>query len=364
MKNQKPVAVLHQGHVPPAVDGIRKPLKPNGYADSSADIAFTLKKAGVPLVTLVDSPNPTQDLDWSFPDTTEGIENAQRRGAQVLWANTVLYVGHPLEVALKDGVAVVGQNPANVGRFDDKFYTNSLLRDAGLPLPASVIIGDYPQSVLPDWQAVTLALLQEHGLTFPLIIKPIRGRGSAGVEKVETWDALHAALNEFFTATETVGEEQFSRYGSAVLVEEYLAGDEVTISVLPPEQERTTPRALPPVLRFNHRNGIAPYNGVVAVTQNSRALSPDEIDSKLQALCAACETAAALVEARMVIRIDCRQDVSGAWKLFDLNMKPNLTGAGRPGREDQDSLTTMAAAAIDCDYETLLLALLDSAWTV
>ena len=60
----------------------------------------------------------------------------------------------------------------------------------------------------------------------------------------------------------------------------------------------------------------------------------------------------------MVIRVDCRQDRAGAWKLFDLNMKPNMTGAGRPGRDDKDSLTAMAARRIGWDYPALLVNLL------
>lgn len=38
-----------------------------------------------------------------------------------------------------------------------------------------------------------------------------------------------------------------------------------------------------------------------------------------------------------------------------------MTGPGRPGREDQASLTAMAAAAIGWDYGTLLQKILASA---
>jgi len=106
-----------------------------------------------------------------------------------------------------------------------------------------------------------------------------------------------------------------------------------------------------------------PDNGAVAVTQNRRTHSPQEAGGPLQELGAACERAAAIVGARAVIRIDCRQDRAGAWKLFDLNMKPNMTGPGRPGRDDQDSLTAIAARAMGWDYSDLILNLLSQAWT-
>ena len=41
-----------------------------------------------------------------------------------------------------------------------------------------------------------------------------------------------------------------------------------------------------------------------------------------------------------------------------------MTGPGRPGREDQASLTVMAAAALDWDYPTLLAKVMASARTL
>jgi hypothetical protein len=42
-------------------------------------------------------------------------------------------------------------------------------------------------------------------------------------------------------------------------------------------------------------------------------------------------------------------------------MTQNMTGPGRPGREDQASLTAIAAAAMGWDYETLLQNILSGA---
>jgi len=78
----------------------------------------------------------------------------------------------------------------------------------------------------------------------------------------------------------------------------------------------------------------------------------------------ACVEAAQAVGALAPIRIDCRQDGHGAYRLFDLNAKPNMTGAGRPGRDDQDSLSAIAARAIGWDYPTLLGAMAACAWRV
>jgi hypothetical protein len=108
---------------------------------------------------------------------------------------------------------------------------------------------------------------------------------------------------------------------------------------------------------------VAPYNGVVAVTRNSEVLRNDErLSPAVQALEAQCALAAALVDAVAPIRIDARGLLNGDLQLFDLNMKPNLTGAGRPGRDDQDSLSTMAARGIGWSYGDLLSNMLNQAW--
>ncbi|WP_313633477.1 hypothetical protein [Massilia timonae] len=182
------------------------------------------------------------------------------------------------------------------------------------------------------------------------MVKPVRGRGSQGVTRVDD----HAAC--MVTAAGLVAS---GRFGDELIVEQFLAGAEMTVTVMPGD----APWALPPVLRFNHENGVAPYNGVVAVSTNSRALSREEQAAcEVSAMLEACVTAARLVGARSPIRIDCRAGADGVLRLFDQNMKPNMTGAGRPGRDDQDSLSAIAARAVGWDYADLLLRMLDGAW--
>jgi len=118
--------------------------------------------------------------------------------------------------------------------------------------------------------------------------------------------------------------------------------------------------ALPPVERFNHVDGITPYNGVVAVMQNSKAIH--ENTKALDVLCHYCAVGAWLVGAVAPIRVDCRARGNEEYVMFDLNMKPNMTGAGRPGRDNQDSLSCMAARVIGWSYGDLLANMLRQAW--
>ena len=344
------VAVLYQACDPPIVDGVSKPRKPGGYRDSGADIAYVLRANGHHVITESDEPFPLQDEGWCFPDTEKGILAAVQKGATHIWANTVLFGTHPLQSSPAldrhaKRLKVIGQPPLLVDEHDDKNFVNSLLRrDGRFHLPESRILNCADPSCT-------------FGLSYPVVGKPIRGRGSHGVKVCKSEAEL------------TTHIESLLKESALVMVESYLPGEEGTVTVMPPTKEYSRYRALPIIVRFNHDDGIAPYNGVVAVTQNSRALSKDELKSNptYDDICRQCEQVAELLKVTAPIRIDVRrenQDSMSKFHMFDINMKPNMTGPGRPGREDQASLTAMAAQNLGWDYAHLLEHILKSAQTL
>jgi len=347
---QRKVAVLYQAIEPPVINGVRKPRKPGGYRDSGADIAYVLQKAGTAIVTSAKDPSPNHDEGWCFPDTETGILEAVSRGATHLWANTILFASHPLQTSndlsqYADTLRVVGQPPQLVEQYDDKNFVNDLLRkDDSFHLPKSCLVRTVEEALHND-------------LSLPIIVKPIRGRGSHGVSLCHEQKTLERQVSHLLQES------------SPVMLEEYLAGEEGTVTVMPPSSTNSEYSALPIVVRFNHQDGIAPYNGVVAVTQNSRAPSEQERESRpaYAEIERACERVAAKLKVTAPIRIDVRQsseDKTSTFAMFDVNAKPNMTGPGRPGREDQASLTALAAAAIGWDYPRLLEEILHSARTL
>jgi D-alanine-D-alanine ligase len=355
------VAVLYQDVDPPVIDGIRKPKKPGGYSDSGADITYVLSKAGVDVVTPVDDPDPVVDTDWVFADTAEGIDQALARGATVLWANTIVFSGHPLESVL-DRVRVVGQHPDSVHRFDDKWLTNGILRDAGLPVVTSTLIGAEPDVETLVIGTLTEELLAGHDLRLPLILKPLRGRGSQGVVRVDTIDQLRETAHELLGRRVDVDGTSYSVYGDRLMLEQYLPGREITVTVMPPDGTHTTHWPMPAVERVGQDGGVIPYSGRVPVAENSFVVA-DLDEAAIVTVADSCRRAAPMVDARAPIRVDCRETAEGEFLMFDLNMKPNMTGAGRPGRENQDSLTCVGARALDWSYRDLLIAMLDEAWS-
>ncbi|WP_336828308.1 ATP-grasp domain-containing protein [Sphingobacterium multivorum] len=346
----KKVAIVYQAAVAPERNGIIKPMKPGGYSDSGADIAYSLKKQGIAVIYPVAIPDIARDLDWVYPDTVDGIQDAIDKGADIIWLNTVLYERHPIEIFLAQGILVVGQVPSNTDLYDDKLVTNDLLRYYKLSVPNSVTI------TKENSENYTL------DFNFPVVVKPIRGRGSQGVSLVKSKHKLDLLISEMFKSNE---------FGSAIYVEEFLSGQEITITVMPPgryilsgqEVEKEDYWSLPPVRRFNHQNGIAPYNGAVAVIKNSEILSISQINEKeIRDVCKQCELASKLVGAKAPIRIDCRSNSVGKYFMFDLNMKPNMTGPSRPHRMDQDSLTALAARGIGWSFDELIFNILLQNW--
>lgn len=133
---------------------------------------------------------------------------------------------------------------------------NTLLRKTGgFTMPRS---WDLPTGSPPSPDAF-------RDLPFPVVAKPIRGRGSHGVKVCRSPEELAAHAK-------SLADEN-----AAVMLEEFLQGGEATVTVMPPTADKGY-WALPLVSRFNHHDGIAPYNGVVAVTANSRVVPDCEKD--------------------------------------------------------------------------------------
>lgn len=327
-----------------------------GYRDSGADIVYVLEQGGqVEVITERSQPDPRNQEGWCFPDTEEGILAAVSKGATHLWANTILFASHPIQTSSTLGkheqLKIVGQPPLLV---DDKNYVNSMLRrENRFKLPQSWLVKSTDDP----------AIIQDK-IPYPVVGKPIRGRGSHGVK-------VCRSKNELVPHLEVILNES-----PDVMIEEFLAGQEGTVTVMPPSRNNANYWSMPIVLRFNHDDGIAPYNGAVAVTLNSYVPSDESLELSIyKSICEQCTNVARWLKVTAPIRVDVRQvteDLESDFALFDVNMKPvskclgqvlslclthclqNMTGPGRPGREDQASLTALAASRLSWDYSRLL----------
>ncbi|MEE6165868.1 MULTISPECIES: hypothetical protein [unclassified Mycolicibacterium] len=345
----KPIAVLHQAVTPPSLGGAVKPSNPFGYRDSSADIAFALAQAGCDVLTPVGNPRPDVDADWTYPDTLEGITQAVSDGAAVLWANTSLFDEHPLaHFGSRDGLYVVGQPLNVVEKFEDKNVCQAAISAIGVPVPVQALVN---VEIGPAKGQVESAVSTK-GLSFPIIVKPVRGRGSAGVKVVDS----------VADAAEHIESLVGPKFGGKFLIEEYLSGRELAVTVMPPGSYETadgvrheaTHWPLPAIERTGHHGGVMPFSGVVPIQSNSK---PAGDDDQLLEFGRHAVRVAQLLKATAPIRIDCREDADGVIKAIDINMKPSMTGPGRPGREQMINLSAMSGTEIGWSYTELLAAI-------
>jgi carbamoylphosphate synthase large subunit len=107
-----------------------------------------------------------------------------------------------------------GGDPAMVMRCRDKHLTRKALAAAGVPQPGSVLVADLSQAA---------EVAERFG--YPVVLKPRAMGGSLGVVRVDTPAEL-AARFEFARDCEVPGSW---RYDEGVLVEQYVAGPEISI---------------------------------------------------------------------------------------------------------------------------------------
>jgi biotin carboxylase len=199
-------------------------------------------QCAIDVITPVSAPDPERDADWCFGDSERGMADAIEKGATHFWANTILFANHPLQTSpsltsVAKTLRVVGQPPKLVELYDDKSFVNDLLRArGGFTLPSAHDVHD--EQALADLLRVDLK--------YPVVAKPVRGRGSYGVKVCRSPEELNEHCRGLLK------EE------TSVIIEDYLAGQEATVTVMPPSPATGQDDywAMPVVERFNHAEGV------------------------------------------------------------------------------------------------------------
>jgi len=164
---------------------------------------------------------------------------------------------------------------------------------------------------------------RSHGLRYPLIIKPSRQDGSTGV------DANSVVYD--YTHLRRQLENVYARFGAPLLVEEFIQGKELHVSVL-----GNNPPVVLPVLEYDfselhedHPPLITydmKWNPLAAAYHRVHARCPAEIDIKTEMLVK--EQALAAYSAtycRDYARLDLRLGSDGVPYILEVNPNPDLT---------------------------------------
>jgi len=229
------------------------------------------------------------------------------------------------------GIACTGSDPLTLGLTLDKPLAKTVVAARGVRVPRGTVMTGGREEI-PD------------GLAFPLIVKPAHEGSSKGIGD----DAV--VMDE--AALRALVRRALERYGQPVLVEEYVAGRELTVAVL-----GSPPRVLPllevvflgdpptPVYSFRMKLRFVPevrYEAPARLTEADRAAVE----------AAALECFAAL-GCRDVARLDFRLGADGEVTFLECNALPGLA----PGWSD----LCLAAEAAGIAYPDLIAEILGGA---
>lgn len=235
-------------------------------------------------------------------------------------------------------IPFTGSSALALGLSQDKGKTKSLLAHQGLPTPAYCV-----------WQPGMDRLLSE--LRFPLIIKPLREDASLGID------------NEAFIPDEKTLKQRVQKiyrgYGQPVLVEEYIDGRELNVSILGNESPQALPiseidfSSMPPGLPR-----ICSY--AAKWVENSPEFSstvprcPASLSSPLEKKVKEVSLAAyRIMECRDYARVDIRLSPQGIPYVLEVNANPDIS---------QDAGMTRSAKTAGFTYTEFIARIVEISW--
>jgi D-alanine-D-alanine ligase len=205
----------------------------------------------------------------------------------------------------------------------DKWRTKLVWIACGIPTPRYHVVGEDS-----DWWAIVAEL----GL--PLIVKPAREGSTIGITRVAGVD--HDEL--------AVAYREAAKHDDLVLVEEFVAGIELTASIVDDE-------ALP-LIRIDAPNGNYDYQHKY-FSDETKYFCPSGIDAGVErAILAQSMEAFRLVGCRSWGRVDLILEDGGGWKFLEVNTSPGMTN---------HSLVPMAARSVGVDFPELCMRILRGA---
>ncbi|NYA26601.1 D-alanine--D-alanine ligase [Haemophilus haemolyticus] len=205
----------------------------------------------------------------------------------------------------------------------DKMRTKMLWKAFGLPVADMEVVTRETFSEL-DAQAV----VEKLGL--PLMVKPSLEGSSVGLTKVKAADELKSAV------------EYALKFDNTILIEEWLAGDELTVPVLDSQ--------VLPAIRIVPEGEFYDYNAKY-ISDNTQYFCPAGlIPEREQELAILVKRAYDAVGCRGWSRIDVMCDAKGNFRLVEVNTNPGMTS---------HSLFPKSAASVGISFEQLVVKILE-----
>ncbi len=210
------------------------------------------------------------------------------------------------EVLALLGVPFVGSAAAACRVAFDKSIATTVVADAGLRTPIQVAL---PHEIFRELGAQALVAALGEQIGFPMMVKPSRGGSALGCTKVSRPEELPSAMVGAFA------------YGQVAVVEQFIAGTEVTVAVV---DRGAGPAALPAV-EIRPDSGVYDYSARYTAGA-TRFLCPAEVED---AVAASCADLALRVHAELGLRDLSRTDLiitaDGEPVFLEVNVAPGMT---------------------------------------
>ena len=205
----------------------------------------------------------------------------------------------------------------------DKMRTKMLWKAFGLPVADMEVVTRETFASL-DPQVVV------DKLGLPLMVKPSLEGSSVGLTKVKAVDELKSAV------------EYALKFDNTILIEEWLAGDELTVPVLDSQ--------VLPAIRIVPEGEFYDYNAKY-ISDNTQYFCPSGLTpEREQELAILVKRAYDAVGCRGWSRIDVMCDAKGNFRLVEVNTNPGMTS---------HSLFPKSAASVGISFEQLVVKILE-----
>ena len=205
----------------------------------------------------------------------------------------------------------------------DKMRTKMLWKAFGLPVADMEVV---TRETFADLD--TQAVVDKLGL--PLMVKPSLEGSSVGLTKVKAVDELKSAV------------EYALKFDNTILIEEWLAGDELTVPVLDSQ--------VLPAIRIVPEGEFYDYNAKY-ISDNTQYFCPAGLTpEREQELAILVKRAYDAVGCRGWSRIDVMCDAKGDFRLVEVNTNPGMTS---------HSLFPKSAASVGISFEQLVVKILE-----
>jgi D-alanine-D-alanine ligase len=238
------------------------------------------------------------------------------------------------------GIPYTGSGPAACMRATDKALAKHLMREAGIPTPDW---SAFKESAAKDLGVAAALPYIERKLGFPLVAKPASQGSALGVKFAHSSEELPSAI---------VGALSYDR---KVVLERYVKGRDLAVSVLDAETTGEEPIALPVIEAIPRETEFYNYESRYEIGMTTfvcPAELPDGVTERAQELAlAAYELLGCHGVARMDLMLD---EDSGELTVLETNVVPGLT---------ETSLLPLAADAAEIWLDLLVERILNSAFT-